>query len=169
MVTMGCIHTGVGCGGMRRRSGRGLEVAGRDVGAWIVALGARAWVLRVIRGSDDMAPFVVNAKALHCLGGKGSADPPSITAKEIWDRNTQDRYFKVAALVQSLYVVTKVVGRACQRLAISCLELITVTCYFWLRKALDVETDAQIYYLKIPRLLCYSRPATTPRSPSITP
>ncbi|KAI1366910.1 hypothetical protein F5Y08DRAFT_337161 [Xylaria arbuscula] len=108
-------------------------------------------------GSDDLPPFAINAKALHYLVDKGYVDPPSITAKEIWDRSKKDRFSKVAALVQSLYVVTQVISRAFQHLAISCLELVTVafllctavTCYFWLRKALDVKTHEHIY-LKIP-------------------
>ncbi|RWA05963.1 hypothetical protein EKO27_g9149 [Xylaria grammica] len=108
-------------------------------------------------GIDNTPPFPINAKALHYLVDKGYVDAPSITAEEIWDRSKQDKLSKVVALVQSLYVVTQVIGRASQRLAISCLELVTVafllctaaTYYFWLWKALDIETHEHIY-LKIP-------------------
>lgn len=144
------------------------EMRGLGVANWDLVHGFFALSGGFVLHPPDTASFPVNAKALFYLVSRGHVPAPKITAKEIWDRSKRDRFAKTVAVLQSLYLVTQTLGRAFKSLQVTCLELVTVafllctavTSYFWMMKALDVETPEHIYMkTSMARVLIEAGPA----------
>ena len=103
--------------------------------------------------SDDYVPFPITAKQLHYLVRNYYLPMPTISRKEIWDKSKADLIAKTIASGQAVWLVTQVIARGVQGLAITVLELSTVaiiictacTAFFWLRKPLGVETPTPLF------------------------
>ncbi|KAB5570440.1 hypothetical protein GE09DRAFT_707761 [Coniochaeta sp. 2T2.1] len=96
------------------------------------------------RGYDLL--LVSSAKQLEYLVRNGYIAMPSLTCDDIRDKSRADGMSKLVICVQAGWLVLQVLGRAVQRLAITPLELATLsvvgcsftTLWFWRRKPLDV-------------------------------
>jgi len=95
----------------------------------------------------NSTPFVINSRQLAYLVEKGYLDRPDITADEIWDKSKADTLARIVTLLQAVWVMIQLLGRAVLRLPTSTLELSTgaiVFCTFgtficWLDKPSDVH------------------------------
>ncbi|RKU44786.1 hypothetical protein DL546_007203 [Coniochaeta pulveracea] len=105
----------------------------------------------VLRPLDGGA-FPLNAKQLHWLVTNGHIDYPNLKPADVWDRSKQDRLAKAITAFQVAYIVLECIGRACQNVAITTLELNTLgivvcslmTSFAWLHKPSDVRLPVTI-------------------------
>jgi hypothetical protein len=100
----------------------------------------------------ESEPFPLNAKQLHWLVvNKFTAYPP-YTAEEIRDKSKQDRLAKIISSIQVTYLVVECIARTAQRLAITTIELNTLsivvcslmTAFAWLHKPVNIRTPFKI-------------------------
>lgn len=169
----------------RRILWMGVSIAGPEfvltaaAGQWAAAqrsvkdfhgAGYEAWTMKHAFFADmggieisppDFVPFRINAKQLHYLVTKGYLPYPNILLKEISDKSKQDTIAKIITSLQITYLILQCIGRACQRLAITTLELFALaivvcsiaTSWCWLRKPADVNypirlhTDARVAHI----------------------
>lgn len=97
---------------------------------------------------DPSKPFSVTGLQLLWLLSNGFVRIPSITSGEIKDKSKQDSLTKAIVFGQTLWFVAQCVGRGCQGLAVSTLEIITlayIACMIlwmvlWWRKPYDIGT-----------------------------
>ena len=103
--------------------------------------------------SEDTVSFPVTAKQIYYLVQRRYLPPPDITRKEIWDKSKADRFTKVIASFQAIWLVAQVTARGIQHLPVTLLELSTValitcaatTAIFWFQKPLGVETPSDLH------------------------
>lgn len=96
----------------------------------------------------DSTPFLVNSRQLAYLVEKKYLECPSITGDEIWDKSKADTLARILTLVQTVWFMIQLLGRAILRLPTSTLELSAgsiVLCTLgtficWLHKPSDVRT-----------------------------
>lgn len=101
----------------------------------------------VILKCPDYRPFPVTAYQLNQLIVNGHLGYPGINQREIWDKNKADGFARLLTTLQIVWFSVQCFGRAAQRLALTTLELSTLsfifctvnTLYFWTHKPLDVE------------------------------
>ncbi|KAI1843545.1 hypothetical protein JX265_007329 [Neoarthrinium moseri] len=102
--------------------------------------------------TPDCPPFPINAKSIHYLCSKRWIECPRVSRHDIWDRSKADKFAKLVALTQAAWLVTQVIARAVQNLAITPLELFAVafvvptlaTAFFWANKPQDVNQATTI-------------------------
>lgn len=107
----------------------------------------------IVLHPKNSTPFPVNNKHLIWLVKNGYMDMPIIDEREIWDRSKADVLVKVLNFVQVAYMLLSVAARRVQHLAITTLELGTVsnaTCsliilFVWMHKPADVMTSIPIH------------------------
>lgn len=95
----------------------------------------------------DYRPFPVTAYQLNHLIANGHIEYPGINQREIWDKNKADGFARLLTTLQIVWFSVQCIGRAAQSLALTTLELSTLsfifctvnTLYFWTHKPLDVE------------------------------
>jgi hypothetical protein len=101
----------------------------------------------VILGCPDFPPFPVTAYQINRLVTKRHLSYPRISRTTIWDKNKADGFARLLTTLQMIWFLVQIVGRAIQRLAVTTLELSTLsfifctinTLFFWTHKPLDVE------------------------------
>ncbi|KAL9615139.1 MAG: hypothetical protein Q9167_000457 [Letrouitia subvulpina] len=94
----------------------------------------------------DFAVYPLDTKQIHYLVSKGYMDLPTLDPRDIEDKNKADGLLRAITLCQILWFLVNVIGRWVQRLAVTTLELTTVsfilcssmTAFFWWRKPADV-------------------------------
>ena len=80
-------------------------------------------------------------------------DAPSISKEEIEDKSKADKFAKIFASGQILWLVFQCMGRAIQHLPITTLETATLGCAicsvatfaFWFREPADIEVPTFVY------------------------
>lgn len=100
----------------------------------------------------ESRPFPINATQLSYLVASGHLETPRITKKEIWDKSKADKFAKLVACGQILWLVLQCVGRAIQHLPITPLEIATLgfaipslaTFMMWFYKPADVEVPTLV-------------------------
>ena len=100
----------------------------------------------------ESRPFPINAKQLSYLVANGHMEPPRITKKEIWDKSKADKFAKIVACGQILWLVLQCMGRAIQHLPITTLEIATIgfaipslaTFMLWFYKPADIEVATHV-------------------------
>ena len=101
----------------------------------------------------ESTPFPVNNKHIEWLTTNGYLDFPQIPSLDIWDKSKADRLVKSIVCAQICWVIINVVGRAIQGLAVTTLELATVSIVFctiatffcWLHKPADVKMPINLF------------------------
>ncbi|KAI4114855.1 MAG: hypothetical protein LQ338_007945, partial [Usnochroma carphineum] len=97
-------------------------------------------------------PFPVNNKHIQWLVVNQYLEFPQVQGIDIWDKSKADRLIKSLVCLQICWLIINVVARAIQKLAITTLELATVSIVFctiatffcWLHKPADVKTPIQL-------------------------
>jgi len=97
--------------------------------------------------TKDWTAFPIDAKQLHYLVTHTYVDFPTIGKQEIQDKNKVD-LLRILTLLQTLWFVINMAGRAAQHLDITCGELTTAaftvcsigTTVCWIHKPADVST-----------------------------
>lgn len=103
----------------------------------------------------DGVTWPLNANQLHYLVVEGWIPQPTLSnrillpKKDIDDRNKQNTLLRVFSVAQIVWFSIGCIARACQRLAITTLELVTIgfiatticVSIFWLHKPADIETQ----------------------------
>ncbi len=95
----------------------------------------------------ESRPFPINAAQLSYLVADGYMQLPSISKKEIEDKSKADKFAKIFACGQILWLVLQCIGRAIQHLPITTLEIATLgfaipsvaTFALWFCKPADIE------------------------------
>ena len=95
----------------------------------------------------ESSPFPINAAQLSYLVADGNMQLPSISKKEIEDKSKADKFAKIIACGQILWLVLQCIGRAIQHLPITTLEIATLgfvipsvaTYALWFYKPADIE------------------------------
>lgn len=125
-------------------------------------------------------PFPINAAQLSYLVADGYMELPSMTKEEIEDKSKADKFVKIFAFGQILWLVLQFIGRAIQHLPITMLEMATLgsaicsvaTFVLWFRKPADIEvptfisvneTTVELSTLRISPLQLFSRPSLGPK------
>jgi hypothetical protein len=106
--------------------------------------------------TPDFTPFPINTRAIHYLLEQGHIQPPAMTREEIWERSKADKFTKVVALSQSMYLLIQCATRWKQSLGVSPLGVITLaflwctaaTYCFWMEKPFDVGIPVPIHTTK---------------------
>lgn len=101
----------------------------------------------------DSKPFPVNNKHIQWLTVNEFMDFPEVGSLDIWDKSKADRLIKSLVCVQICWLIINVIARAIQRLAVTTLELATVSIVFctiatffcWLHKPADVRTPIKLF------------------------
>ena len=101
----------------------------------------------------DSTPFPVNNRHIQWLVVNGFMEMPQVTTRNIWDRSKADHLIKSIVCVQICWLMITVIARAIQKLAITTLELGTVSIVFctvatffcWLQKPADVRTPIDLH------------------------
>ncbi|KAF1934911.1 hypothetical protein EJ02DRAFT_328664, partial [Clathrospora elynae] len=96
---------------------------------------------------QDLTGLPVTAYQMKGLISKSQIAYPSISRREIWDKNKADSFARLLNVLQIVWFLVQIIGRAVQRLAVTTLELCTLsfifctinTLFFWRHKPLDVE------------------------------
>lgn len=98
----------------------------------------------------DWVQFPLNASQVHYLVAEGYIPFSAVGLDEqvIKDKNKGDGMFRIIAVLQIIWFSLNCLGRAIQHLAITTLELTTIsfiictlgTCVFWAHKPMDVGT-----------------------------
>ena len=131
------------------------RVAARESVRVMTALGHR-WTLQhafflnmggIWLKPKDSRPFPINAAQLKFLVAGGHMELPSISKKEIEDKSKADKFAKIFACGQILWLVLQCIGRAIQHLPITTLEIATLgfaipsvaTFALWFCKPVDIE------------------------------
>ncbi|KAF8865198.1 hypothetical protein BDZ45DRAFT_668641 [Acephala macrosclerotiorum] len=111
----------------------------------------------VVRTSDGVT-WPLDANQLHYLIAQGWIKKPVLTTNiilkksDIDDRNKQNALVRAFSIAQILWFLVSCIARACQRLAVTTLELTTIgfiatticVSMFWFHKPADVETQQTI-------------------------
>lgn len=92
--------------------------------------------------------FPVNANQIYYLVDKHYIKYPTLTGKEVWDKSKADGFQKTFTCMQTGWYIVQCLGRVSQKLAITTLELTTLSYVFctlfmyiqWANKPLDVES-----------------------------
>lgn len=103
--------------------------------------------------TPDFPPFPVDAKQTYYLVANKHIQCPQVAKKDIDDRDKVDLLLRVIVVCQISWFVVKCTARGVQGLALTTLELSTIsfifctfgTEVFWLHKAADVQTPIFIY------------------------
>ena len=101
----------------------------------------------------DSKPFPVNNKHIEWLVVHKLLEFPPIAAGNIWDKSKADRLIKSLVCIQICWLIINVMARATQKLAITTIELATVSIVFctiatfwcWLHKPADVRTPIDLH------------------------
>ena len=96
----------------------------------------------------DFVPFPVDSQQLLYLIDKGHLQYPELDTATIWDKNKADGFARAITLVQITWFSIQCLGRGIQHLALSTIELSTLsfifctmgTLFFCAHKPLDVGT-----------------------------
>ncbi|KAJ5084629.1 hypothetical protein NUU61_009208 [Penicillium alfredii] len=121
------------------------------------ALGVEGWTMThafytdmggFVLKTKDSEPFPINAKQLHYLITKGHVEFPKIDERLIADKNKLDGMLRLITILQTLWFVISLCGRASQQMAITTGELTTAafivcsvaTTVCWYNKPADVQT-----------------------------
>ena len=99
--------------------------------------------------SPDFVPFPVNAKQVHYLISQGYLMFPTISKRQIEDRNKADALLRAITVLQTLWFVINSVARWIQHLDVTTFELTTLGFIFctlgthvcWAHKPADVEVS----------------------------
>ncbi len=119
-------------------------------------------------------PFPLDALQLHYLVTKGYVDYPTITEREIDDRNKVDTLLRVITVMQTLWFIINCIARAAQRLPIATFELTTVSFIFctlgtyfcWGRKPADVNVAVSLESKEsLRKILLEAEPSEKARRP----
>lgn len=125
-------------------------------------VGQQKWTMRHAFFADmggfmlhprDSKPFPVNNQHLHWLISNHFMDFPQVESKDIWDKSKANTLIKSLVCVQICWLILNVVARAIQNLAITTIELATVSIVFctiatyfcWLHKPADVLTPIDLH------------------------
>ena len=100
----------------------------------------------------ESRPFPINATQLSYLVASGHMELPRITKKEIWDKSKADKFAKIVACGQILWLVLQCLERAVQHLPITTLEIATIgfaipslaTFMLWFYKPADIEVPTLV-------------------------
>ena len=101
----------------------------------------------------DSRPFPVNNRHIQWLVMNGFMEIPPITTRKIWDRSKADHLIKSIVCVQICWLMITVIARVIQKIAVTTLELATVSIVFctiatffcWLHKPTDVRTPIDLH------------------------
>lgn len=101
----------------------------------------------------DSTPFLVNNKHILWLTDNGYMNFPHIDKEDIWDKSKADLLVKWIVCIQISWVLLSVAARAIQNLAITTMELGTVSIVVisvfinitWLHKPSDVMTPIPLH------------------------
>lgn len=101
----------------------------------------------------DSTPFPVNNRHIQWLVVNGFMGIPPVTTRKIWDRSKADHLIKTIVCVQICWLMITVVARVIQKIAVTTLELATVsivvctiaTFFCWLHKPADVRTPIELH------------------------
>lgn len=101
----------------------------------------------------DSETIPITAKQVRYLVEHNIIALPRVTKKEIWDKSNADKVAKFLACFQTAWLTTQTIARAIQHLAITPLELSSIslaltfltTLWYWLQKPLDVETPTTVF------------------------
>lgn len=124
-------------------------------------IGCHGWTMRHAFMADmggfmlyprDSKPFPVNNKHIWWLVVNKYLDFPDVSTVDIWDKSKADRLIKTLVCLQVCWLVLNVIARAIQNLAITTIELATVSIVFctiatsvcWLHKPADVKTPIRL-------------------------
>ena len=124
--------------------------------------GHRGWTIKhcffadmggLVLQTPDFPPFPIDAKQTHYLVDKGHIRHPRVTKKDIADRDKVDLLLRVVVACQISWFVVNCIARWAQDLALTTLELSTVsfifctfgTEMFWMQKPADVQTPIVIH------------------------
>lgn len=107
----------------------------------------------VLHTNDDFEAFPVDAKQLCFLITHEFVENPKITDEAIKDKDKVDSLLRLLTLAQVGWFMANVIGRACQNLPITAIELTTIafiwcstwTMAFWWRKPADVQIPHPLY------------------------
>ncbi|KAL9622635.1 MAG: hypothetical protein Q9160_002945 [Pyrenula sp. 1 TL-2023] len=102
--------------------------------------------------APDVCPFPAMATSIRFLLAQGYLEAPTITRAEIWDKSKSDRFAKMAALIQSGWLVFASISRLAQGLPLSPAEIFTLgfivstimSYYFWLHKPQNAGTPTHL-------------------------
>ncbi|KAA8650406.1 uncharacterized protein ATNIH1004_003092 [Aspergillus tanneri] len=102
----------------------------------------------LLNGPGIDVPFPIDAKQLLFLVEQGYLECPQIGRKDIGDRNKSDGVARCFAVCQGVWLLLNCILRAAQSLAVTTLELTTVsfvivffaTSFCWYHKPLDIGT-----------------------------
>ena len=103
--------------------------------------------------ASDCKPFPINNKHIQWLATNDFITFPEVSSLDIWDKSKADRLVKTIVCAQISWVTVSVVARAIQGLAVTTLELSTVSIVFctvmtyfcWLHKPSDVKTPIHLF------------------------
>jgi len=103
--------------------------------------------------TPDFPPFPIDAKQTHYLVAKKHIQCPQVTKKDIEDRDKVDVLLRILVVCQIPWFVVNCIARGAQGLAMTTLELSTIsfifctlgTEVFWLHKPADVQTPIVIH------------------------
>lgn len=98
-------------------------------------------------------PFPVNNKHILWLIQNKFMDPPRVSKKDIWDKSKADHLIKTIVCIQICWLMITTVARAIQKLAITTIELATVSIVFctvatyfcWFHKPADVTIPIELH------------------------
>lgn len=103
--------------------------------------------------TSDCKPFPINNKHIQWLATNNFMAFPEVSSLDIWDKSKADRLVKSIVCAQISWVTVSVVARRIQGLAVTTLELSTVSIVFctvmtyfcWLQKPADVKTPIHLF------------------------
>lgn len=101
----------------------------------------------------ESQPFPVNNKHIIWLIQNKNMDFPRVSTKDIWDKSKADDLVKTNVCIQICWLMITIVARAIQKLAITTIELATVSIVFctvatyfcWFHKPADVTTPIELH------------------------
>lgn len=107
----------------------------------------------VLHGPGIRTPFPIDAEQLRFLLEHEYIEYPRIAKEDINDRNKSDGFARCIAVFQAVWMVVNCLTRAAQGLALTTLELTTmsfilvflVTSFCWYHKPLDISTTVPIH------------------------
>lgn len=110
------------------------------------------FLLKVTQGDKEIV-FPINSKQLLYLINKGYLEYPQLRRDEIQDKNKADGLARLITIVQAIWFFVNTIARAFQGLAITTLELTTLsfivvmfaTSFYWIHKPLDVATPTTLF------------------------
>ena len=102
---------------------------------------------------EKSKPFPINNKHILWLIRNNYMEFPQVSAKTIWDKSKADHLIKTIICIQICWLMINVVARAIQRIAITTIELATVSIVFctiatyfcWYHKPADVAVPIEIH------------------------